>query len=222
MRPSSRRARRSSRCTSSGALSHVRTSRSTPIPTSSDCWRWTGTRASVLLKKADVDQRIRAATRGALERLASPEEMCPGTHPHGAPPRHRRCQRGSAARPGDANLVERVQGGHRLLYESAVADRLHAVATEVMMIQRRRDVRLAPSVAKRAAHARWARRLHLEPALSLACMVRHSECRRRDYPGFGQGCGGCCGAPGPHLHFQWHSAGVSAPPVRRPCGELRG
>lgn len=62
--------------------------------------------------------------------------------------------------PEDADLVIRIGDGFRIRDEGMLADRLHAAATHAMLVERRRDVRAAPSEeAKRAARARWASRL---------------------------------------------------------------
>lgn len=62
--------------------------------------------------------------------------------------------------PDDADLVHIVGGHYRVRDEGELADRMHSAATEAMLVERRRDVRAAPSEeAKRAARARWARRL---------------------------------------------------------------
>lgn len=74
--------------------------------------------------------------------------------------------------PQDMDLFDVSGGTYSVRDEGALADRLLSAATDAMLLERRRDVRAAPSEeAKGAARARWARRL---AAWSPKCRVLKS------------------------------------------------
>lgn len=120
-----------------------------------------GARRRPALGVGDASEGVAGAGAGGVSLLALPLDLC--ACPRGAPQR-----RGDASWRDDAlcriadeaALVERDVVGCHLGHEGEMADRLRTIATEAMLVERRRDVRAAPSEkAKRTAKARWARRL---------------------------------------------------------------